>query len=101
MHVHILVQEISKLEIPGPAEFPPIAVITWLKNVAIACFKHRKPTIMLQKMKRNFHPQIGETHKRSTDVITETIFSPTQQVGHRKVYTWYLINTKLTGNQNN
>lgn len=54
MHVHILVQEISKLEIPGPAEFPPIAVITWLKNVAIACFKHRKPTIMLQKMKRNF-----------------------------------------------
>ena len=24
---------------PGPAAFPPIAVMTWLKNVAIVCSK--------------------------------------------------------------
>lgn len=27
---------------PGPAEFPPIVVITWLKNVAIVCLKMYK-----------------------------------------------------------
>lgn len=61
-------REISILEIPGPAEFPPIEVITWLKNVAIVCFKHRKPTITIHKIKEIIHPQIGETHKSSTDM---------------------------------
>ena len=41
---------VNGLNKPGPAEFPPIAVITWLKNVAIVCLKRYQ--VQAEKRKR-------------------------------------------------